>query len=152
MKYVSNDRGALPVLVVILVVVLIAVIGLAVYNASKSNQKDAQTVNASPSPSESPVASVSPTATPTSQSDNDLITQAVRAYNSQSANDTVTGITIVGSNAKGDGATPGTASGYEFIAHKDNGSWKVVYRGQEKPGKALGTQYALPADCYSTAY
>jgi hypothetical protein len=153
MNHSTNERGTMPVLAAMLVVALIVVVGFAVYAASKANKKDAQTLNASPSPSESQVASASPTTTPTpSQSDNDLITQAVRSYNSQSANDTVTGITIVGANAKGNGATAGAASGYEFIAHKDNGTWKVVYRGQEKPGKALGTQYALPADWYSTAY
>lgn len=151
MKKTSNERGGVPLIVALLVVGLIVVVGLAIYTANKSNQKDVLTAKTSPSPSESPATSASPTPSP-SQSDNDLIVQAVRAYNSQSANDTVTGVTIVGSNAKGNGATPGAASGYEFIAHKDNGTWKVVHRGQEQPGKALGTQYGLPTDWYSTAY
>jgi hypothetical protein len=65
MKYVSNDRGALSVLVVILVVVLVAVVGVAVYNFNKSSQKqkDAQT-NASPSPASSPATTASPAIDP----------------------------------------------------------------------------------------
>jgi len=36
MKYTSNERGALPVLVALLVVALVAVVGFAVYNANKA--------------------------------------------------------------------------------------------------------------------
>jgi len=63
MKYVSNERGALPVLVAILVVALVAVVGMAVNNANKSRQKAAQTASASPSPASSTEATSSPEAT-----------------------------------------------------------------------------------------
>jgi cell division septation protein DedD len=151
MKYLKRKDGMVLPLAIVLIAVVIIVVGLAIYTATKSSQKDVHTVSASSSPSESPVTKVSPTPTP-SQSDNDLIAQAVRTYTPQSANDTVAGITIVGSNAKGNGTTPGAASSYEFISHKDNGTWKIVYRGQEQPGKALGAQYSLPTDWYSMAY
>ncbi len=65
MNYSSNERGALPILVALLVVALVAVVGFAVYNFSRSNQKAAQTVNASPSPTGSPAASATPTPSPT---------------------------------------------------------------------------------------
>jgi hypothetical protein len=152
MKHISNDRGAVSVLAIVLVIVVVAAVGFAVYNASTARNKDAQSVNASPSPVGSPAANASTAPTPTPASDQELITAAVRGYNAQSANDTVSGVTIVGANAKGNGASPGAPSGYQFIAHKDGNAWKVVYRGQEKPGRALGEQYGLPADWYSTAY
>jgi len=47
-KYVSNDRGVLPVLVAILVVVIVAAVGVAVYNVGRSHQRVAQTVSTSP--------------------------------------------------------------------------------------------------------
>lgn len=65
---------------------------------------------------------------------------------------------IVGSNAKGHvayatGANSETGqSGAGFIAHKENGEWKVIFRGQEKPGKDIGTKYNLPTEWYSTDY
>jgi uncharacterized protein (UPF0333 family) len=150
MKHISRERGAVSVLAVVLVLVVVAAVGFAVYNATRARNSDTPSVSTSPSPTDSPATNASPTASPSS--DQDLIAAAVRAYNSQSTNDTVSGITIVGANAKGNGATPGAPSGYLFVAHKDSGTWKVVYRGQEKPGKALGEQYGLPADWYSTAY
>jgi hypothetical protein len=64
MKDSSNERGMIPVLVVVFAVVLMAAIGVAVYNLQKSQQKDAQTVNVSPSPSSSPASTASPVATP----------------------------------------------------------------------------------------
>jgi uncharacterized protein (UPF0333 family) len=152
MKHISHERGAVSVLAIVLVLVVVVAVGFAVYNVSKSRNDDTQSVNNSPSPAGSPATNTSPTASPTPASDQELITAAVRGYNAQSTNDTVSGITIVGANAKGNAANPGAPSGYQFIAHKDGSTWKVVYRGQEKPGKALGEQYDLPADWYSTAY
>ncbi len=152
MKYLKDNRGVLPVVVAILVVLLVAVVGVALYNVSKAHQNTTTAARPSPSPSKSPTATSSPSVLPAVQPDNDQVVQAVRGYDSQSANDTITGITIVGLNAKGNGTSPGAPSGYRFIAHKSSGSWKVIYRGQEQPGKALGEQYGLPAGWYSTAY
>lgn len=149
MKYPSRDeRGMMPILIGVLVVAMLVVVGLAVYGYSKSKQ----TANTTPSPSISATPSASPTAAPSSQTDADLVAQAAKAYDAQSANDTISDVTVVGANAKGKGASTGAPSGYEFIAHKDNGAWKVVYKGQEMPGKALGEKYGLPTDWYSTAY
>ena len=155
MKEVSNERGALPIVVALIVVALLAVAGLAFYNLSSPHKKTASITsssNSAPSVSVSPASSPTTTTTPIPQSDNDLIVEAARAYNSQSANDTITGITILGDNAKGNGATPGAPSGYEFISHKSSGVWSIVYKGQEQPGKTIGRQYGLPTSWYSTAY
>jgi hypothetical protein len=65
MKYVSNERGALPLLVAILVVALFGVVGMAVYNANKAHNKEASSTGvSSASPVGSPVAAASPTPTP----------------------------------------------------------------------------------------
>jgi hypothetical protein len=64
MKHVSNERGALPVLVIVLVALLVVVVGVAVYNGSKARNANTQTANGSPSPAGSPATSASPTATP----------------------------------------------------------------------------------------
>ncbi len=63
MKYLKDDRGVLPAVVAILVVLLVAVVGFAIYNASKTHQKEALTTSTSPSPSSSPVSTASPTST-----------------------------------------------------------------------------------------
>ncbi len=47
---------------IVLVLALVAVVGLAVYNASKSRDKGAQTTSASPSPANSPASTASPAA------------------------------------------------------------------------------------------
>jgi hypothetical protein len=64
MRYTSNERGALPVLVALLVVALVAVIGIAVVNANKARNKDRQSVSASPSPASSPASTASPAVDP----------------------------------------------------------------------------------------
>lgn len=63
MKYTSNERGVLPIVVALLVVALVAVAGFAVYNASKAHNKDTQSLSVSPS--SSPVSTASPAATST---------------------------------------------------------------------------------------
>jgi hypothetical protein len=63
MKHVSNERGALPVLVVVLVALLVAVVGVAVYSSSKARNANTQTANGS-SPASSPGSTASPVATP----------------------------------------------------------------------------------------
>jgi hypothetical protein len=65
MKHVSNERGALPLLVVILMALLVVVVGMAVYNGSKVRNEKTQTANASPSPASSPESTASPVADPT---------------------------------------------------------------------------------------
>jgi uncharacterized protein (UPF0333 family) len=65
MKYTSNERGALPILVLVLVVVLVAVIGVAAYNFNQVRKKDSQSVNTSLSPNSSPATAASPAADPT---------------------------------------------------------------------------------------
>ena len=143
----KDQRGIAQLILLGLVALVLAVVGAAIYNVTHSKQ-----ANATPTPTISSSSNPIPSASPTAQSDNDLITAAVKAYDSQSTNDMVSSITIVSANAKGTGASNGTASGYEFIAHKDNGKWSVVYKGQEIPGKALGEKYGLPTTWYSTAY
>lgn len=66
MKHSSDQRGALPIMALILAVVAVAVVGIAVYNSGKVRQKVAATASPSPlvSTSASPQAKVSPTPTP----------------------------------------------------------------------------------------
>jgi hypothetical protein len=64
MKHVSNERGAVSVLAIVLVLVVVATVGFAVYHMSKARNNDVQSGNTSPSPVSSPVSTASPAATP----------------------------------------------------------------------------------------
>ncbi len=92
------------------------------------------------------------TATLVDNPERDAVVAAARAYDAQSTHDTISNIVMAGSNAKGNGVAPGGSSGYEFIAHKNGGTWQVVYRGQQLPGRALGERYGLPGEWYARAY
>jgi uncharacterized protein (UPF0333 family) len=50
-----------------------------------------------------------------------------------------------------DGDLVQSDSGY-VVMLKKTGSWAVVYKGQQQPGKDVGTKYTLPAGWYSTDY
>ena len=134
MKYASNDRGIVPVLVVILVAVLVVAVGVAVYNVSKSNHKDVNTSATSPTPvPTSGMASSQPTPTPT-PSDTDMIVAAVKAHLSSSGQTPVSGTKIILSKLQGDDAmvnVSGPAAGGVFeLLKKNQGSWSVVFDGQ----------------------
>ena len=155
MKHVLDQRGVvtqiavLAIVAAVVVVVVIAYINLANHKAAPVSNTNTPTPSSTPSPTKSG----SPTPTPTvAPSDTSLITAAVRAYATANANDAVSNVAIDGSNAKGNAAAAGAPSGYEFIAHKANGTWSVVYEGQELPGKSIGEKYGLPTSWYSTSY
>jgi hypothetical protein len=157
-KYLSDERGVMPVLIAILVLVLVAAGGLAVYNVSKSHQKTAANVSSSsPSPSTSPKASASPAATAmpvSTPNDTALILSALTTQCvAGQGNHLGSGITpdIQGNIAKASvicvGATGGKSS-YVTILQKNSGTWTIIYSGQQPPGSSIGAKYSLPADWY----
>ncbi len=159
MKYLTNNRGVLPILVAVLVVVLLAAGGVAIYNVSKSNKKLPQTVVTSPSPRTSPATSVSPVASATpGPTDQQLILSALLAQCVAGQGDHLgSGIApeIQGDLAKANvtcvGATGGT-SGYQAILQKSSGKWAIIYSGQEPAGSAIGVKYGLPASWYDPSH
>jgi hypothetical protein len=157
MKYTSNERGTLPLLIVILALVLVVAAGVAVYNVSKSHKNDTRRATHSPSPPSSPTASSAATATPTSN-DTEMILSALQAQCVAGQGDHLgAGVTpdIRGDLAKVSvtcvGATGGT-SGYVAILKKINGTWTIVYSGQQPPGSTVGAKYGLPADWYDSSH
>jgi hypothetical protein len=98
MKRILNERGALPILAIVLVVVAVVAGGLVVYNASKSHDRTAQTVNSStsPSPSSSPAAAASTEPTPATGSYLDIKELGIKIELTYDIKDVV--YAMVGSN------------------------------------------------------
>jgi hypothetical protein len=64
MKHVSNDRGAVSVLAIVLVLAVVAAVGVAIFNVSRVRNNDTQSANSS-SPAHSPASTASPADNPT---------------------------------------------------------------------------------------
>jgi hypothetical protein len=154
MKYISDERGMVPVLVVVLVVVLVAAVGAAVYNASKSNNKNAQTVNstASPSPDNSSASTASPVATPTptpAPTDQELITNVLKAHWSGS----LSGNKIILNRLEGNYAlasikvTNGVGGGETYLK-KSGGTWTITYETQNEDPNEIA-KLGLPSDFFT---
>jgi mannitol-specific phosphotransferase system IIBC component len=98
-------------------------------------------------------------ATPAASDEEQIIT-AAKKYNKDGwdlTKATVAVKEIKGDNARGTITQAGTDSndpgvGGSFIAHKSNGTWEVVFFGQQAAGKDIGTKYSLPADWYDASY
>jgi hypothetical protein len=152
MKYSSNERGMVPILVIVLVVVLVAAAGVAVYNVQKSRQKVAQTVNSSPSPSSSssnasPAATATPTPTP-APTDQQLITEALKAYFASHGSTPAHGSQLIlhkleGNYALARLAVNSGAGGGMILVKKNQGAWSVVWEGQNGLDTAI-KQYGFP--------
>ena len=137
MKYLSNDRGVLSVLVAVLVVALVAVLGVAIYSANKSHQKNAQTTSASPSPATSqastatPVATLTPTPAPTDQ---DLITAAVKTDIAKRGSVPPSGSKVIlrklQDNYSKVDVSLSNGPGYFELLKKSGGTWTVAFQGQ----------------------
>lgn len=50
--------------------------------------------------------------------------------------------------AKG-GTTADDGYSVQFVAHKSDNTWQVVYEGQQAPGSDIGTTYGLPSSWYT---
>jgi hypothetical protein len=140
----KNQKGFSGLEIVLSIAVAVLITGVAVFAVSQnSNQKNPSTDTTTTS--EKP-------AKP-QKSDNELITEAAlaEAKKSFNADYTVTINEIRGDLASGNiGVQEG--GGYAFYAKKINGTWTIIYKGQEVPGKDIGEKYNLPADWYSTEY
>jgi hypothetical protein len=81
MKYVSDDRGVVPVMLIVLVALLIIVGGYAFYNVTHHANGEQASNSKTPTPSSSPLGSASPAAptpTPTPSSVFDITSLGVK--------------------------------------------------------------------------
>lgn len=142
----TNQKG-FSTLEVILILVIVGLVGFVGWYVYDSSQKTNDTYTAASKSSSSDSATIKKT-----ESDDSLIIAAVKK-NSDVTSDLIIKVDqIVGDNAKGTSAAKDGPGGSEFIAHKSDGKWSVIFQGQQIPGKNLGTQYNLPSDWYSTDY
>ena len=138
----QDGFGVVESLLVIIIVLLVGFIGYYVYHNQNATDDSATKLTAA-----------TKTAATTPQlSDEEQIVAAVKAYTGagDQSSATVTVRDIVGDNAQG--SVGGSEGGAAFIAHKANGSWQVVFEGQEAAGSDIGQKYNLPADWYTTDY
>jgi uncharacterized protein (UPF0333 family) len=148
-KYMKNNQkgfGAVEGLLLIIIVLLVGFIGYYVYhtrnNTNLTYDRAASSIN-----STSKVQSTSNKPT-----DEASIIAAVKARNPDTPNLQVTVTAYQGQFAKGTAHGDEGGSGFAFIAKKDNGTWSVIFVGQELPSKAAGQKYGMPAGWYSTDY
>lgn len=144
MKKLSHNQAGFGVIEVLLIFIALMLAGfIGYYVAHNQNTKQVPpfiVTNTKQS-----------TTTQTPQlSDKDLIIAAVKAYKGagDQSNATVTVDDIVGSNARG--RFTNGEDGAAFIAHKENGTWQVVFEGQQGAGSDIGQKYNLPSGWYVT--
>jgi hypothetical protein len=147
MKYTTNERGALPIIVALLVLVLIAIVGVALYNAnnSKGTSKQATTSTTSPSASAVATASPAPSATP-APTDQSLIAAAVKAYIQNHGPAPAAGTKLTLTNLSGENALVtigGTGAGSFELLKKSQGTWSVRFDGQNI-SPAMETSLGFP--------
>ena len=146
MGQISDDRGVVSILLVVLVIVLVALGGLAIYNVGKSHTTSKMAASTSPTPTTQPTPYY---AAPTPGSDEAGVLTAASADCNASGH-TNYGATldrppqIVGDVAKVGVHCTGYISGQEDILKKINGTWTIVSTGQQPPSKATCEQYSLP--------
>jgi hypothetical protein len=80
--------------------------------------------------------------------DNDLITAAIKSQDATVQ--AVNNIVISGSYAKA--SVQEEMGGYAAILQKINGTWTVIFTGQQPPSNAFGTSHGLPSGWYATVY
>lgn len=150
LKNYQNGFGLVEALLIFIAITLAVGVGFYIKNSTTGKKAPVASKTVSSSSPKSSTASKS-------VSDSDLIIAAVKSYTGasttgQAQQDAVVDpstITIVGNNAKGHVAFPPDGGGAAFIAHKDNGVWKVIFEGQQAPDPSLGAQYNLPQDWYA---
>ncbi|MBC7581591.1 hypothetical protein H7097_01850 [Aeromicrobium sp.] len=158
MKHNQEGFGAVEGLLAIIAITLVVGLGFYVFNVNNDKDTKASTVSSKQSATPVSLADTAKQATKTTEdSDKDLIIAAVRkdgvnhGISQEESNKLIVTVdTTVGDNAIG--KTSDGETGAEFIVHKDNGVWAVIYTGQQKPGKEIGAKYGLPADWYSVDY
>ncbi len=156
MKLNQKGFGVIEGLLVVIALTLIVGVGFYVVNASKDDDKN----KASTSTSEitKPAETKQATEQQPQKTDEAFVIEAVKAAGVPTANGSSVPVTeakvtsVVGANAKGTASTGEEGSGFAFIAHKTNGKWEVIFRGQQLPGTDIGQRYNLPADWYDTSY
>jgi hypothetical protein len=153
---IKRNQNGFGLVEVFLILILVSVIGFAgwyVGNRNANNKKDDK-VSAQPTPQQQAAQpeTKGPEGTPAQQVDDEpLIIAAVKAKNPNFANIQVYLKEIKNNFARGAAGAP-DEGGFAFIAKKENGSWSVVFQGQQNPGKADGAKYGLPEGWYSTEY
>lgn len=156
MKLNQKGFGAVEGLLVVIALTLVVGVGFYVVNANKDDKKD----EASTSTSEvaKPTETKQTTEQQPQKTDEELVIEAVKVAGVPTADGSSVPVTeakvasVVGANAKGTASAGGEGSGFAYIAHKTNGKWEVVFRGQQLPGKDIGDKYSLPADWYDSSY
>jgi cytoskeletal protein RodZ len=156
-KIKQNEVGfsAVEIVMTLVIVVLIGIVGYLVYKNHSKVTTDSVTTTNSIQPTKTPSHTTSDTSPASALSDNELITTAVKSYTGAGGSQqdaTVTIDSIQGSNAEGrvkSGTTADDGFAAQFIAHKDNTDWQVVYEGQQAPGSEIGTRYNLPSTWYT---
>jgi hypothetical protein len=166
MKSIKNKQDGFGVVEALLAVIALALVVFVVFyvvNAQKDSNKDANNAKSASSGTTDLKSkddhAVRNGATPVA-SDEDQIIAAAKSYNKDGwvlTKATVAVKEIKGDNARGTITQAGTDSndpgiGGSFIAHKSNGTWEVVFFGQEAAGKDVGTKYNLPAGWYDASY
>jgi hypothetical protein len=155
MKHISNSRGAVSVLLVVLIVALVAVVGTAAYNVAKPHHL----AQATPIPSATPKSAYTPAPTPTRGpvSASDLADiQAAASTQCNASAKTSYGATldnspyIVDDSAQVGVHCTGYIGGHIDWFKRINGTWTFVYAGQNMPSKAIGEKYSLPTSWYQS--
>jgi|ERR1022692_122740 cytoskeletal protein RodZ len=130
MKYLKNEQGNVIPIALVLVVVIVIVAILAVRAHNKADQ-----VTSSPTPSAVVTTSTSPTVTPIAATDDELIASSIKSYDLANNVAPASGTTLkltknTGSAAEVQVNYPGPSSGSLVLLKKANGTWTVVYAGQ----------------------
>lgn len=151
MKLNQKGFSAVEVLLVIIALTLISGTGYYVYDSNKDESPSSSTTTSSENSKQK---KTSKTEELPQKSDQEQIIEAVKNYRGNGIVEGVIGTVevqeIVSDNARGIASYEPT--GAEYIAHKADGKWEVVYLGQQKPGKEIGIKYGLPSAWYSSEY
>ena len=148
MKRNTSNQNGFATVEAGLIVVIIAIIAGTGYYVYHASTKSSDTIN------QGSLASQTATATQTQKAlaaTKTQVASAVEAYPVASGTQptTVNVQSVISSNAKGNFGSGSNLT--DFVAHKANGTWTVVYEGSKIPGKDVGNKYNLPTTWYSTA-
>ncbi len=155
MKRNQKGFGVIEGLLAIIAITLIGGVGFYVVNANKDNKKSENiSTNDVAIPNDNQgIAEQIPQKT-----EEELIVEAVKKAGIENADGSTTPVatakvtSVIGNNAKGSAGFGTEGGGYAYVAHKTNGNWNVIYRGQQLPGTEIGEKYKLPSDWYDPSY
>lgn len=151
MSYLRKQEGVAQLLVVGLVAVVVVVVGLAIWQAQKSsNKSDPATPKATATPAAQSSPSPTPVATPV-PTDQELITSLVKSNLEKGGNKPSSGTVLRLYALQGDYALVGIlvssgVGGGENLLKRSNGTWTIVYDGQNLDGTkaaSLGAPAAI---------